>query len=41
LTELAEFGSAREALAARRTVATIVPKLIREGDKIRVIMEAE
>jgi 8-oxo-dGTP pyrophosphatase MutT (NUDIX family) len=41
LTELAEFGSAAEALAARRTMETIVPKLIREGDQIRVIMEAE
>jgi 8-oxo-dGTP pyrophosphatase MutT (NUDIX family) len=41
LTELAEFGSAAEALAKRRTVNTIVPKLVREGEKIRVVMETE
>ncbi|WAL69968.1 NUDIX domain-containing protein [Amycolatopsis cynarae] len=41
LSELAEFGTAEEALAAERTVETIIPRLVREGDKIRVIMEAE
>ncbi|HKS45364.1 MAG TPA: NUDIX hydrolase [Amycolatopsis sp.] len=37
LTELAEFGSAAEALAAERTVEAIIPTLIREEDRIRVV----
>ncbi|WP_020420315.1 NUDIX hydrolase [Amycolatopsis sp. ATCC 39116] len=39
LTELAWFGTAAEALAAERTVEAIIPKLIREGDVIRVVAE--
>jgi 8-oxo-dGTP pyrophosphatase MutT (NUDIX family) len=38
LSELAEFSSADEALAAPRKVERIIPTLIREGDRIRVIM---
>ena len=39
LTELAEFGSADEALAAERVIEAIIPKLIRDGDEIRVVAE--
>ncbi|NKQ55289.1 NUDIX domain-containing protein [Amycolatopsis sp. K13G38] len=38
LTELAELSSTAEALAAERKVRAIVPTLVREGDKIRVIL---
>src|SRR5439155_15051313 len=41
LGELAEFTDVAQALAAERTVETIIPTLIREGSKIREIMEAE
>lgn len=41
LSELAEFSSAEEALSAPRKVERIIPTLIREGDRIRVIMGDE
>ncbi|MDQ0378680.1 NUDIX hydrolase [Amycolatopsis thermophila] len=39
LSELAAFDTAAEALAAERTVEAIIPKLIRDGDEIRVVVE--
>lgn len=39
LRELAEFTSAAEAFAAERTVEAIVPTLIREGNRIRVVVK--
>ncbi|WP_236790798.1 NUDIX hydrolase [Amycolatopsis sp. GM8] len=41
LTELAGFGTTADALAAERKVETIIPRLIREGDRIRVLMGDE
>ena len=39
LTELAAFDTAAEAMATERTVEAIIPKLIRDGDEIRVVVE--
>lgn len=41
LSELAEFSSTEEALSAPRKVEKIIPTLIREGDRIRVIVGDE
>jgi 8-oxo-dGTP pyrophosphatase MutT (NUDIX family) len=41
LTELCEFGSAAEALAAERSIEKISPTLLREGDKVRVVLEPQ
>jgi hypothetical protein len=41
LTELSEFATAAEALAAGRSLDPIIPKLIREGDKVRVVLEPQ
>ncbi|MTD55958.1 NUDIX hydrolase [Amycolatopsis sp. RM579] len=38
LKELAGFRTSGEAFAAERTIETIIPTLIREGDRIRVLM---
>ena len=38
LSELAEFTTAAEALAAERKIETIIPTLVRDGDKVRVIL---
>ncbi|WP_116051457.1 NUDIX hydrolase [Amycolatopsis palatopharyngis] len=39
LTELAGFTSAADALAAERQVCKIMPSLVREGDRVRVVLE--
>ncbi|OZM73459.1 NUDIX hydrolase [Amycolatopsis antarctica] len=39
LAELAEFGTAEEALAADRELDKIVPTLRRDGDTVRVVLE--
>lgn len=39
LTELARFGATSEVLTADRQIETIIPTLVRDGDRIRVIME--
>ena len=38
LQELAEFGTTAEALAAERTIEAIIPKLVRDGDRVRVVV---
>lgn len=39
LTELAGFASAAEVLAAERTVETIIPTIVQEGDQFRAVVE--
>ncbi|TNC22949.1 NUDIX hydrolase [Amycolatopsis alkalitolerans] len=41
LSELTGFDTTAEVLDAERTVETIIPKLVREGDQIRVIVGDE
>jgi 8-oxo-dGTP pyrophosphatase MutT (NUDIX family) len=41
LTELTEFATAAEALAAERSLDPIMPTLVREGDKVRVVLEPQ
>lgn len=41
LTELAEFTSAAEVLAAERSIEKIMPTLVRDGDKVRVVLEPQ
>jgi 8-oxo-dGTP pyrophosphatase MutT (NUDIX family) len=41
LTELAEFSAAAEALAAERSIEKIMPTLVREGEKVRVVLEQQ
>jgi 8-oxo-dGTP pyrophosphatase MutT (NUDIX family) len=41
LTELSEFASAAEALAAERSIEKISPTLLREGDQVRVVLEPQ
>ncbi|MFI9008918.1 NUDIX hydrolase [Actinosynnema sp. NPDC053489] len=38
LAELDELGSVAEVLAAPRTVSKVIPKLVREGDVLRVVV---
>ncbi|MFD9888204.1 NUDIX hydrolase [Amycolatopsis sp. NPDC059027] len=39
LNELTTFDTAEEALAAERVITRIAPTLVREGDKVRVVLE--
>lgn len=39
LSEMAEFGTTAEALAEQRSVAKFMPKLVRDGDQVRVLLE--
>jgi 8-oxo-dGTP pyrophosphatase MutT (NUDIX family) len=39
LSELSEFATAAEALAADRSLDPITPTFVREGDKVRVVLE--
>ncbi|SDX14427.1 hypothetical protein SAMN05421504_102442 [Amycolatopsis xylanica] len=39
LNELGEFKNAAEALASPREISKVMPSLVREGDKVRVILE--
>jgi 8-oxo-dGTP pyrophosphatase MutT (NUDIX family) len=41
LAELAEFRSADDVLAADRTIEKIMPTLVREGEKVRVVLEPQ
>ncbi|HWE88384.1 MAG TPA: NUDIX hydrolase [Pseudonocardiaceae bacterium] len=41
LTDLAEFGSVAEAMAAPRSVDKIEPKLVREDDAVRVVLPGD
>ncbi|MCU1684997.1 MAG: hypothetical protein JWQ81_5736 [Amycolatopsis sp.] len=41
LTELAEFTSAGDILAAERSIQKIMPTLVREGDQVRVVLEPQ
>ncbi|MEC3975038.1 NUDIX hydrolase [Amycolatopsis sp. H20-H5] len=39
LTELAEYPAAADVLAVGRRIEKIIPTLVREGDKVRVVLE--
>jgi 8-oxo-dGTP pyrophosphatase MutT (NUDIX family) len=40
LSELSEFASAAEVLEAERSIVPIMPTLVRDGDKVRVVLES-
>jgi hypothetical protein len=39
LTELASFDTAEAVLAAEREIVRIAPTLIRENDRVRIVLE--
>jgi 8-oxo-dGTP pyrophosphatase MutT (NUDIX family) len=41
LSELGEYATAEDALSAERKIRPIIPTLVREGDKVRVVMEPQ
>jgi 8-oxo-dGTP pyrophosphatase MutT (NUDIX family) len=41
LSELGEYAIAEEALSVEREIRPIIPTLVREGDKVRVVMEPQ